>query len=56
MLDLKTSRKNVPLKTVDNFLMVMRNDPYYEGIRFNEMSGRAEVHKIVNGNIVIEKW
>ena len=56
LIILNTSKKNVPLKTVDNFLLVMRNDSYYSGVRFNEMSGRAEVHNMVDGNIVIEKW
>ena len=56
LIVLNTSKKNVPLKTVDNFLLVMRNDSYYSGVRFNEMSGRAEVHNMVDGNIVIEKW
>lgn len=55
-MELKTSRKNIPLKTVDNFLLIMRNDSFYSGVRFNEMSGRAEVHENVNGNVVIDKW
>ncbi len=56
VIDLKTNKKSMPLKTVDNFLLVMRNDSFYEGVRFNEMSGRAEVHKTVNGVLNIEKW
>lgn len=56
MIVLNTSKKNVPLKTVDNFLLVMRNDSYYSGVRFNEMSGRAEVHNTIGDNVVIEKW
>ena len=56
VLDLKTSKKNTPLKTVDNFLLIMRNDSFYKNVKFNEMSGRAEVHNIIDGNVVIEKW
>ena len=56
VIDLKTNKKSMPLKTVDNFLLVMRNDPFYNGVRFNEMSGRAEVHKTVNGVLNIENW
>lgn len=54
--DLKTGKKNTPLKSVENFLLVMRNDPYYKNVRFNEMSGRAEIHNVVDGKINIEKW
>ena len=53
---LNTSKKNVPLKTVDNFLLVMRHDAHYSGIRFNEMSGRAEVHSVVGGEVIINPW
>ena len=44
------------LLTIDNFLTVMQMDKRYAGIRYNEMSGSAEVHNIVNGKIRIEKW
>ena len=34
----------------------MKSDRHYSGIRFNEMSSTAEVHSVVNGKPVIERW
>lgn len=51
-----TKRKGKPDLTIDNFLTVMNMDKQYAGIRFNEMSGNAEVHSIVDGKPIIEKW
>lgn len=46
-----------PLITIDNFLTVMEMDRHYANIRYNELSGNAEIHGlIVDGNVVIEKW
>ena len=36
--------------------MIMSNDKHYNCVRFNEMSGNAEVHTVRDGNIKIEKW
>ena len=55
-INLKTNNKSVPLKTVENFLMIMENDPYFKPVKFNEMSGRAEVHNLHGENVDIEKW
>ena len=41
-----------PLATIDNFLMILRNDPYFESLRFNQLSYSPE--HIVNGKL--EKW
>ena len=45
-----------PLLTIDNFLTVMKEDRQYAGIRYNDLSGTAEVHSVVNGKPVIERW
>lgn len=34
----------------------MKNDKQYAGVRYNELSGSAEVHNIVDGEIKIERW
>lgn len=44
------------LPTIDNFLTIMENDMRYSGIRFNEIAGNAEVHSVVKGKAVIERW
>lgn len=53
---LETGKSNKPLITTNNFLQVMRNDTVYEGVRFNELSGRAEFHSVINGRIDIRPW
>jgi len=45
-----------PLPTIDNFLIIMRNDIRYSGIRYNEIAGNAEVHSVVKGKPVITRW
>lgn len=44
------------LPTIDNFLIIMLNDIRYSGIRYNEIAGNAEVHSVVKGKPVIERW
>jgi predicted P-loop ATPase len=41
-----------PLATIDNFLMILRNDKKFESLRFNQLSYSPE--HIVNGKL--EKW
>ena len=41
-----------PLSTIDNFVMILRNDPYFESLKFNQLSYSPE--HIVDGKI--EKW
>lgn len=36
--------KGAPFVTIDNILRIMRGDPHYDGIRFNEVSNVAEVN------------
>lgn len=45
-----------PEVSISNFLTVMTGDIHYAGIRYNEMSGSAEIHTITDGNLKIEKW
>ena len=41
-----------PMSTIDNFLMILRNDKEFESLRFNQLSYSPE--HIVNGKL--EKW
>ena len=36
--------RGMPLKTVDNFLTALECDERFSGVRFNELTGAAEVH------------
>ena len=56
--NLQPNRKTgKPLLTIENFLTAMEEDKRYANIRFNELSGRAEVHNIiVDGKPQIKKW
>lgn len=49
-------RNGKPKPTIANFLKVMQNCDMYAGIKFNELSGRAEVHRVDHGNIEIKPW
>ena len=49
-------RNGNPKPTISNFVKIMQNDRMYSGIKFNELSGRAEVHSVRNGNVSIEPW
>lgn len=51
-LPLKFDGKGNPMTTIDNFLLIMRNDKYFADLRFNLLSYSPE--HIVNGKI--EKW
>ena len=56
--NLQPNRKTgKPLLTIENFLIAMEEDKRYANIRYNDLSGRAEVHNIiVNGKPQIKKW
>ena len=41
-----------PMATIDNFLMILRNDKTFDGLRFNQLSYSPE--HIVNGKL--ERW
>ena len=41
---------------IANFIAIMRSDERYKGIKFNEISNRAEVHTVVDGKLTISPW
>ena len=49
-------KDNQPLCTTENFCRIMLSDMQFSGVRYNELSGRAEVHEQKNGKTVIRKW
>ena len=56
--NLQPNRKTgKPLLTIENFLTAMEEDKRYANIRFNELSGRAEVHNvIIDGKPQTKRW
>lgn len=52
VLDLETDGTGRPMPTIANFLLVLRNDPFFSTIRFNELSRSPE--KTIHG--IIKKW
>ena len=51
-----TNGKGKPDLTIGNFFSIMSQDKHYDSIRYNELSGNAEVHTMRNGVLKIEKW
>ena len=45
-----------PLPVIENFVAVMQNDAHYSVVRYNEMTGCAEIHNTANGELKITKW
>lgn len=41
---------------IANFVSIMQNDEQYAGIKYNELSGRAEIHSNSNGKLSIVPW
>ena len=41
---------------ITNFVEIMRHDERYSGIKYNEMSGRAEIHSVKDGKLTIAPW
>ena len=48
--------KGKPLAVINNFLLIMVQDKRYEPVRFNEMTGCAEVHIQDKGKIKVRRW
>ena len=46
---LTTDDKGIPTPTIENFLTVMRESPYYAGIKYNLLTNAPEIHS--NGKI-----
>ena len=44
------------LCTTENFVRIMLQDRQYAKVRYNELSGRAEIHEQKNGATEIRKW
>ena len=51
-----SGKDGLPACTTKNFLTIMQNDRRFEGIRFNEMLQRAEIHSTANGKLEVRKW
>ena len=49
--------KDKPDLTINNFLIVMLSDAKYVGVKFNELRGVGEWHRIdKNGKLIIRTW
>ena len=55
-VNLKYNSDDRPKAVIENFVAIMENDSHYSGIKFNEISNRAEVHVVDNGKLTIEPW
>ena len=53
---LKYNKSNKLKDEIYNFVEIMRHDEHYGGIKYNEMSGRAEVHTVKDGKVKIAPW
>lgn len=54
--ELAYNKDDHPRCVISNFLAVMKQDPYYNGIKFNEVRQKGEVHIIKDGKLSIEPW
>lgn len=55
-ISLTYNRDEKPKCEISNFLEIMRNDSKYGGIKYNELSARAEVHSVKDGKVSIRQW
>ena len=55
-VSLKLNNDNRPKVVIENFVSIMEHDDHYSGIRFNEISNRAEVHAVNDGKLSIVPW
>ena len=54
---LELDRNGLPAETIDNFYNIMLGDEEYRRIRFNVVSGRAELPKrLTSGEEIIDAW
>jgi len=53
---LDCGEKDKPKNVISNYLEVMRHDKWYSGVRFNEISNRAEIHNVKGGQLEIAPW
>jgi len=53
---LDCGERDKPKNVISNYLEVMRHDQWYSGVRFNEISNRAEIHNVKGGQLEIAPW
>ena len=53
---LKYDKSDKLKNEISNYVSIMDSDQHYAGIKYNEMSGRAEVHTVKNGEVSIVPW
>ena len=56
LCQLKYDRNGNPTKVISNFLAIMREDPFYADVRFNELKNAPERHEIRDGVLEIRRW
>lgn len=56
-IKLERSGNGKPLATIRNFLTIMENDEQYRGVKFNELTGQAEIHHVsADGKLEKRDW
>ena len=55
-VDLAYNSDEKPKNLISNYLAIMKQDPQFANIKFNEMRGKAEVHTVKDGKLKIEPW
>lgn len=45
-----------PTRVISNFLTIMREDSFYEGVRFNELKNAPEIQTVEDGQIQCQRW
>ena len=49
-------RDGNPKNTIASFTKIMENDRRYSGVRFNELTGRGEIHIVRDGSPAVVPW
>lgn len=55
-INLKRDSSDKPRVSIENFVEIMMHDRHYAGIQFNEISNRAEIHSVEDGELTITPW
>lgn len=53
---IQCGKDDKPLPTIENITTIMLNDRTYEGVKFNELLGCAEIHKVNGGKLTVARW
>lgn len=56
LCQLRYDKNGNPTKVISNFLAIMREDPFYANVRFNELKNAPERHEIREGKLEIRRW